>query len=199
MRRRIMNDTLNKVIIFAVGAAIGSAVTWKIVKTKYEQIANEEIESVKERFRNKKISVAEPEDEEPKDETENGSEDINKESVEYNKILDENGYRNYSSLNESEKEEKKDMGEPYVISPDEFDTEDYETESLTYYADGVLTDMYDNIIEDIEGMVGEDSLNHFGEYEDDSVFVRNDATRTDYEILLDSDNYYDKYPEERQQ
>ena len=38
------------VLIFAAGAAIGSAVTWKLIKTKYEQIANEEIESVKEFF-----------------------------------------------------------------------------------------------------------------------------------------------------
>ena len=50
-----MNDTLNKVFIFAAGAIIGSVVTWKIVKTKYEQIANEEIESVKERFRNREV------------------------------------------------------------------------------------------------------------------------------------------------
>ena len=57
--------------------------------------------------------------------------------------------------------------------------------------------MYDNIIEDVEGTVGTDSLTHFGEYEDDSVFVRNDEKQIDYEILLDSDKYYDKYPEER--
>ena len=50
-----MNDILNKAFIFAAGAIIGSAVTWKIVKTKYEQIANEEIESVKERFRNREV------------------------------------------------------------------------------------------------------------------------------------------------
>ena len=31
---------LNKAIIFAIGAAVGSVVTYKLVKTKYEQIAN---------------------------------------------------------------------------------------------------------------------------------------------------------------
>ena len=45
-----MKDTLNNVLIFAVGAAIGSAVTWKLLKTKYERIAQEEIDSVKEVF-----------------------------------------------------------------------------------------------------------------------------------------------------
>ena len=46
---------LSKVFIFAVGAAIGSAVTWKLVKTKYEKIANEEIESVKEIYGAKRV------------------------------------------------------------------------------------------------------------------------------------------------
>ena len=44
------NPILNNFVIFAVGAAIGSAVTWKFVKTKYERIADEEIASVKERY-----------------------------------------------------------------------------------------------------------------------------------------------------
>ena len=30
---------LTKVFIFTMGAAVGSLVTWKIVKTKYEKIA----------------------------------------------------------------------------------------------------------------------------------------------------------------
>lgn len=42
-----MNKKLFGVIMFAVGAAVGSAVTWKLVKTRYEQIAEEEIASVK--------------------------------------------------------------------------------------------------------------------------------------------------------
>lgn len=45
-----MNKKLLSVLMFAVGAAIGSAVTWKVIKTKYEQIADEEIESVREEY-----------------------------------------------------------------------------------------------------------------------------------------------------
>ena len=67
--------------------------------------------------------------------------------------------------------------------------EEYEQISLTYYADGVLADENDEVIEDVEDAVGIDSLNHFGEYEDDSVFVRNDARKCDYEILLDQRTY----------
>ena len=49
-------------LMFAVGAAIGSAVTWKLVKTKYERIANEEIESVKEVFSRRSKEEKEPEE-----------------------------------------------------------------------------------------------------------------------------------------
>ena len=61
--------------------------------------------------------------------------------------------------------------------------------SLTYTADGVLLDDMNEIVDDIEEVVGEDSLEHFGEYEDDPVYVRNDAKKCDYEILLDQRNY----------
>lgn len=83
---------------------------------------------------------------------------------------------------------------PYVISPDEFgemEDEDYDKVSVTYYADGVLADEYDEVVENVDEIVGEESLTHFGEYEDDSVFVRNDKLKCDYEILLDQRNYSD--------
>jgi hypothetical protein len=167
---------LSKVFIFAAGAAIGSAVTWKIVKDKYAQIAQEEIDSVKEVFSRKSY------------------EEVKKDSAEYEDILNNNGYTNYSDNSTVQKENKEvtDVTEPYVIHPDDFgENDEYETESLIYFADGVLTDDDYEPIEDIESMVGSDSLTHFGEYEDDSVFVRNDELQTDYEILLDTRKYSD--------
>lgn len=86
--------------------------------------------------------------------------------------------------------QEKALDTPYVISPEEFgEKEDYETISLTYYADGVLTDDNDEKMEDYEETIGKDSLDHFGEYEDDSVFVRNDKLRCDFEILSDLRTY----------
>lgn len=85
------------------------------------------------------------------------------------------------------------MGDkPYVIPPEDFgEKDDYSTESLVYFKDGVLADDMDHRIEDVEAMVGVESLNHFGEYEDDSVFVRNDRLKIDFEILLDERVYAD--------
>lgn len=170
---------LKNLLIFAAGAVIGSVATWKFTKDKYKAIADEEIESVKEMFakRKKKEDFETPE---PKF----SDADLKK----LKQTITTNGYRNYSNI---AKEVEPIMTKPYVILPEEFGEADYPTESLTYYADGILTDDRNNIIEDVERMVGTESLNHFGEYEDDSVFVRNDELRTDYEILLDNQRFYD--------
>ena len=82
------------------------------------------------------------------------------------------------------------MKKPYIIPPEEFDQNpDYEKITLTMYSDGVLTDEYDEVIEDVDDTVGKDSLNHFGEYEDDCVYVRDERTDRDYEILRDNRPY----------
>lgn len=87
---------------------------------------------------------------------------------------------------------------PYIIEPTEFGAyEDYECISLTFYADGVLTDENDEKLsdEDIADTIGANFANSFGEYEDDSVHIRNDSRRCDYEILYDSRNYSDVAPQ----
>ena len=170
-----MNNFVTKFAIFTVGAAIGSAVTWYFTKIKYERIAQEEIDSVKEVFSKHKTISEDTID----------TKIENPEMTEYKSIV-----QNYTSENEEEGEPET-MDKPYVISPDEFGDSDYEIISLTYYADKVLTDETGDIVDDVEDLVGYDLLNFFGEYEEDSVFVRNDALSTDYEILLDSRNYSD--------
>ena len=62
-----MKSILSNVLFFTVGAAIGSAVTWKIVKTKYEQISRAEIESVRELYAKEEASHEEAEDSEEDD------------------------------------------------------------------------------------------------------------------------------------
>jgi hypothetical protein len=193
-----MNNRLINAIIFVAGAAIGSAITWKIVKTKYEQIAKEEIESVKEVFSKKYKTLSQSiEDTVPglkefSNDLKEVSEQPNRMSAsmkpdihEYTAMLKGKGYL------ENDIDEVKDMEKPYVIEPDEFGEMDgYDVISLTYYSDKVLTDELDELVEDVDNVVGYDSLNHFGEYEDDSVFVRNDRLKADYEILLDTRSYY---------
>lgn len=187
-----MNNGIKYAFIFSLGAAVGAVVTWALVKTKYERIAQEEIDSVKEVFAERLVKATEPTEptEGKADSTESTDKEIERQEIKenikvYSEILKSEGYT-------TEEQEDEDVCRPTVISPEEFGEMDgYDTVSLTYYADGVLTDDYDNVIEDVDSVVGRESLNHFGEYEDDSVFVRNVEEQTDYEILLDTRKYSD--------
>ena len=86
------------------------------------------------------------------------------------------------------KNEQRNMEISYVIPPAECGECDYEVIELTYYADGVLADGRD-IIDDPEDLVGPKALSSFGEYEEDTVYVRNDARRCDYCIIKDFRNF----------
>lgn len=87
-------------------------------------------------------------------------------------------------------EDVETVDAPYVISPKEFGECNYETISLTYYSDGVLVDENNDPVDDVNEIVGKDFASHFREYEEDSIFIRNDSKKCDYEILRDYKNYY---------
>ncbi len=175
---------------FIIGAASGATVAWYLLKDKYETLAQEEIDSVKEVFARREQEMK---DETVKRNVAEGIRDSDRtkpDLKEYAEQLKKNGYTRYSDLSADDEGVSDKQTKPYVIPPEQFgDDEEYEQISLTYYADGVLADENDEVIEDVEDAVGIDSLNHFGEYEDDSVFVRNDARKCDYEILLDQRTY----------
>lgn len=180
-------DLLSKTLIFAAGVAIGSAVTWKMLKSKYEQIAQEEIDSVKAEFG---IGVKKQSETKPDIVEEKTEEKDNHSLKEYNKLVNANYITNYSDIKKEEDED--DVEKPYVIPPEEYDEmDDYEAVELTYYACGTLTDECNNIIEDVDEIVGNDFSEHFGEYEDDSVYIRNDRLQCDYAILRDNRHFSD--------
>ena len=174
---------MSNFVAFLSGVGIGSVVTWALLKNKYEQTFQEECDDF----------------DEFEDEPEEIERGIRTEAKSVDEAADNfDDYKNiakkYDTKNNENKEEEK--MKPYVITPEEFDTNDeYDTISLTYYeGDGVMVDDCDEAMDDdeIERTVGYEALNHFGEYEDDSVFVRNEELKTDYEILLDVGSFSDK-------
>lgn len=193
-----MNDKLSSVIIFCGGVFIGGFLTWDFFKTKYEKIADEEIASVKETFEHR----------EPRPDKNYKVEEALKGNDEYInvspgvaeriiKIIDSNGYRNYS--NTAIETDKKggtadmELKQPYVITPEQYeDNVDYTKVSLTWYNDEVLEDDWGNVL-DPDDVIGSEALKTFGQYEKDSVFVRDDDERIDYEILLDTSSYKETY------
>lgn len=186
-----MNET--GFVMFLVGATVGSVATWLCLKRYYERITQEEIDSVKAAFVERKPAITNIAKNEKQEENQHKVDisNLKPDLVNYKAKLQEEGYTNYTEHSKKNTEEKRD--EPYVISPDDYGEDDNYTQiSLVYYTgDGVLTDDEDEIIEYIRDTVGEDFAEHFGEYEDDSVFIRNDLLKCDYEILRDNRSYAD--------
>lgn len=184
-----MKCKLINVLVFAVGAAIGSAVTYKVVKTQYDRIIQEEIESVKEAFANNPALT-------DNDEGTKGEVDGQINLAEYKSLNEEleGNKKEYAKIVENYTTEKggsETMAKgPCVISPYDFgEIEGYGMVELTYYADGTLEDEDYNIVTNVDGLIGSDALYTFGEYEEDAVFVRNEQLRTDFQILKDYRTY----------
>lgn len=174
-----MNKGTIGFVFFAAGSAAGFMTARKLLKDRYEQLAQDEIDSVKAVFRKH---------EQPKQTKKEKTTAIPAAAEE------KTNYRKYSeSLKYIQKEEEPQVElKPRVISPDEFGEQDgYDEISLTYYADKTLTDDHEHPMseDEIEETIGKESLRHFGEYEPDSVFVRNDRLKVDYEILMDQRTY----------
>ena len=188
------NPTLSKLLIFAVGAAIGSAVTWKFVKTKYERIAQEEIDSVKEVF--SKRAAEDDQLDELANAANDAIEKMNKQLDirECAAIIQREGYTDYTKEKDVKGVANNDR--PYVIEPEDYDTLDgYDAMELTYFGDKVLAHYNGEIIDEDEAdeMIGLESLEKIGEYENDAVHVRNDSMECDFEVLLDLRNYSDVF------
>lgn len=170
-------------IAFVAGAAVGVGCTHTYFKKKYADISQDEINSVKESLSNmyeKRAAIAseKPDIQEIVANHRKEKEAAKKEMAD---ILANSGY---VATDEPEK--------IYVISPQEFgEISEYEKISLMYYADGVVTDDEREIIDDWADLIGPNFMAHFGEYEDDSVFVRNTVLKADYEILKDLSPFHD--------
>ncbi len=169
-------------LAFSVGAAIGSVVTWKLVKDKYKSIADEEIEDMKQYYNDRLEKL------EYKEEDANRLTEAREKLSTYISELSYDGHDK-----EGDETVTKKPREIHVISYEDFvDCEYDEVISLTYYSNGVLTDDIGDPIDNPEAVVGPDALNSFGVYAedgDDSVYVRDDDRKCLYEILYDTGAY----------
>ena len=200
---------MHKAIIFISGVAVGSFVTWRLLKEKYIRQTQEEINEVREHYRKKKESEEVTVDS-------NGATETNEKPdlIAYAAKLTKKGYIDYTdpksivkatgdtidAVVQQTNEESLDpvilndpsYQPPYIISPEDFAIDDeYTIVNLNYYIDGVLTDEDDNIVENVDDVVGLENLNHMGEYEDDALHIRNENYKCEYEILLSRRLYHD--------
>lgn len=178
---------MNKVLYFGImagAAAIAAVATWVYAKDKFAKQASDDISEMKAYYKEKyesqpKEEAPEPKKkEQPKTEAQKKAEDL--------KTYRQMARDKYKANHEEEE------GNPHVITPEEFgENNHYDRITLTYYADHVLADENDEVIRDVEETIGFGSLNHFGEYEADIVYVQNDIIKCYYEITRDLRKYED--------
>lgn len=153
---------------FSAGIIIGAAAVWKYAHKQ----ADEEIQSVKEAF-------------------------LHKAETDCTKKVSETGESVIQGFNDGEKifsEPNEHVGSPadapYIIKQEEFgEDEDFDTITLYYHSDDVLTDTDNEIIDDIDNTVGQAALRTLRESRGDSITVRNPRMKCDYEILIDHTAY----------
>ena len=144
-----MNNTTSALLGFVIGAGISSVLTWKLLKTKYEQMADEEIDSIKKYYSEKDKKV-------------------------------------------KKKEEKVIKTHFEIIPQDEYGLEeDYDCIVLYHMSDGVLLDENFEDVSNVADKIGLDYMTHFNEFDDDSIFIKNDKYKAYYEISRDDRASYE--------
>ena len=171
---------LEKLGFFAAGVAVGMAATYIFLKKNIEQAANdradEEIESLKKRYKIEIVPVNT--DDESSNESPNEVTDTENEEQLTNDIDD------YP---------REGRCQPYIISMTEFDTnpDEYQQLTLVYHEmDHVLEDEHGEVI-DIDAHIGCDNLGHWGEKADrkDRMYIRNDSLMCDFVVDREMDAY----------
>lgn len=189
-------------IIFVAGCAVGGVGASLYLKDVYRRYAQEEIDSVIDRERHLREEMS---SKQQADVVEDSTEDrieqaqeaaksnANKSSItEYANVIEKEGYKDYSAISKPEpKEEKSAKEEPIsYIQPSEFGAEDeYEQIELTYYADGILADDEGEVVSDVAASVGWEFDEHFGEFEETTVYVKNDTMKAYYVVAMSEDEY----------
>jgi hypothetical protein len=188
----------------AAGLVVGVTATYfitrKLLETKYEKLANSEIDQMREHFRKRALAK------EPKPELSDigrvtepykGNSDIPMpvipESIKPNVPVPPRGRTVEHGWDYEVEKALRSEDRPYIIHVDErHEREDYEEITLTYYAgDDILCDHEDKIVDDQDRVVGLTNLDKFGHGSDskDVVYIRNEYLTLDIEVCRSDKSY----------
>ena len=193
---------MNK-LYFLIGGVSGCVSGFLLARRYYTQVKEEELARQKEYYESKFVKSTDEEtteDEAKEDEEDQSPGEKLKEKIQARKDVEEIIREHEYRMSEKEKVEApaETFDEPYVISPEEYeDGTLYKEVNLTWYErDQVLTrdewnegEYESEVITDIEGTVGTDWVDRFGEFEEDTVYVRDPGMRIDYIIEREETAY----------
>lgn len=180
------------------GAVAGYFIAEKRLREKYNQLAEEEIDSMREHFRSRLVAK----------ETKPDLADLGKkvEDLGYRPPVEEIGddkampeEPETANIFESQivwDMEKELAGRtpriPYVIHVDERHESGYTETTMTYFAgDDVLCDERDKVVNEPDDVVGIENLDRFGHGSNDPnvVYIRNDTLGVDVEVVRSERTY----------
>lgn len=193
---------MNKSFIFGTitGAAAGALATYLALKEYYYAKSEKEINEVRDHYiseieelkaGNEEIikdaaNVVREVNEMPITEEDDQPDD---EPDEYERVVEK---YNYSNISEETKPKKVDPRKPHCITPEQYNQEPgYAKISLDYFAgNGIFTNI-EGMIEDEAGIWVDirNTISRFGDYEDELLYVRNEQTGCDYEVMWHEDSY----------
>lgn len=200
-----MNKTTKSVLTFVAGLLTGG-VAMKVYRDY--KFKRDYVEVVEDTTIHKVIEVEEP----IKDSTdviETDSNDVEEHEIKIKSpkknIIDYTGF--YGKLEDeppviytpenSPIVELRGTDETYPISPDEFEEiYDYDSDEYTIYNDGYVTDSIGQPIDEEETirLFGENFMDHFGEHDDNQIWLRNEKLKMDFSIIKDLDNFAEVAP-----
>lgn len=180
---------VNKAAWFLLGTALGSAagvgITYIYMKDKFESRLNEEVNALKTHYVERDREIAKK-NEDQKKELEGKIFTSSEEEV--------NEFVNYANMyitNSKKEEIVKDIEDTSAaaeiisdIDWDDPDYDDYKKISVDYFEDGAIFESLSG--EEIDGfelIAGDEWKDAFGEFTPNVVYVRNNETKTDYEII----------------
>jgi len=183
-----MNINLVKgLVIFMVGFGLGAVAAKMALKREYEELVQEEVESLRETAARRKGLRDEKEE----------VVDVKKTAKEIHKKLAKRyggSDREQQELSEIEQNygNHPTDGTPYAISLEEFSEEmdHFEKSTIYYYdEDDTLADEQEEMIQDVLAIIGPSVLDHLQQAKSDVVYVRNEKMQIDYEIIVLDKSY----------
>lgn len=184
---------MKSLLMFIGGLTIGAGVSWIYHKNKYENMIQDEIESLREHYQGKEEKHMTKEEfesyiDENEEECSEFDEENERREVEYEEMTSR-----YQSSEENDMVEK--YKKPFVVTPEDFaSVPGFDTDTFYYYANDIIANGDHKIVEDVEyilGMPVSDVFDQFGTNlgDEDSVYIRNMRLKCDFEVLRNEEEF----------